>query len=282
MRCELCFDDCLDLPSLTQIQENQSWNNHRYMGYVILESMNWFDLIWLDIPNLTENNIHYGCRSFALTANIQSTSIFHFISIFGHILDADGLRDFIILHSEYNLVEEGMQSKDRYFIPPNQSIEDIPTDIQHLFICGFENYRDEKLIFSTTLFYHLKSITIGCSCFTNVREFVIDGLESLESVKIGDDCFRSKDLYEISEEDLLSFIPTNGVCRITNCPNLRQLEISHCSFWDFNSFEISNLNSIQSIKFGQWCFKYADFSLKGEWKESKKWNVIWMKMKMMF
>ena len=157
-----------------------------------------------------------------------------------------------------------MQSKDRYFIPPNQSIEDIPTDIQHLFICGFENYRDEKLIFSTNLFHHLKSITIGCSCFTNVREFVIDGLESLESVKIGDDCFRSKALYEISEEDLLSFIPTNGVCRITNCPNLRQLEIGSESFKDFKSFELSIVNSIQSIKFGDSCFVFADFSLKGK------------------
>ena len=39
MKCELCFDDCLDLPSLTQIQGNQSWNIHRNMGYVKLESM---------------------------------------------------------------------------------------------------------------------------------------------------------------------------------------------------------------------------------------------------
>ena len=38
MKCELCFDDCLDLPSLTQIKGNQN-GIHRYMGYVILESM---------------------------------------------------------------------------------------------------------------------------------------------------------------------------------------------------------------------------------------------------
>ena len=43
----------------------------------------WFDLIWfdlLDIPNLTENNIHYGWKSFFWTADIQATSTFHFIS----------------------------------------------------------------------------------------------------------------------------------------------------------------------------------------------------------
>ena len=65
---------------------------------------------------------------------------------------------------------------------------------------------------------------------------------------------------------------------VLNCSNLRQLEIGDDSFEDFKSFELSNLNSIQSIKFGNDCFRYADFSLKGEWKER---NVIWMKMKMM-
>ena len=39
LKYELCFDDdCLDLPSLTQIQGNQR-GIHEYMGYVILESM---------------------------------------------------------------------------------------------------------------------------------------------------------------------------------------------------------------------------------------------------
>ena len=32
----------------------------------------------------------------------------------------------------------------------------------------------------------LKRIEIGNECFENVREFVIDGLDSLESVKIGE------------------------------------------------------------------------------------------------
>ena len=81
---------------------------------------------------------------------------------------------------------------------------------------------------------------------------MIDGLESLESVKIGGWCFR------ISSEER-----DDGVCRITNCPNLRQLEIGNNCFEDFQSFELSNVNSIQSIKFGS-CFWYTDFSLKGK------------------
>ena len=80
MKCELCCDDCLDLPSLTAIQCGGNCGYiHMDMGYVILESMIWFDLIWfdliwLDIPNLTENNIHYGNYSFLYTADLQATS----------------------------------------------------------------------------------------------------------------------------------------------------------------------------------------------------------------
>ena len=98
MKSELCFDDCLDLPSLTQIQGNKV-EIHCHMGYVILESMIWFDLIWfdliwLDIPNLTENNIHYGDYSFSFTADLQATSTFPFHFHF-HVLDAHALENVI-------------------------------------------------------------------------------------------------------------------------------------------------------------------------------------------
>ena len=49
MKYELYFDNnCLDLPSLTEIQGNR-WYIHCCMGHVILESMIWFDLIWFDL-----------------------------------------------------------------------------------------------------------------------------------------------------------------------------------------------------------------------------------------
>ena len=72
------------------------------MGYVILESMIWFDLIWIDISNLTENNIHYGEDSFFYTADLQATSTFPFHFHF-HILDAPDLETFIGEQSKYEL-----------------------------------------------------------------------------------------------------------------------------------------------------------------------------------
>ena len=147
-----------------------------------------------------------------------------------------------------------MQSKDRYFIPPNQPIEEIPTDVEHLYFCGFGDYAKNKLILSNNSFPQLKSLTIGHYCFQHVREFVIDGLTGLESIDIGLKCFRRG---KEKRDD--------GVFRITNCPNLRQLEMGYDSFEDFQSFELSNLNSLQSIKFDNCCFNYADeFSLKGK------------------
>ena len=148
-----------------------------------------------------------------------------------------------------------MQSKERYFILPNQSIDEIPTDIQNLYICELKHYDYGNSIFIRNSFQQLKSITICNYCFQNVRKFVIDGLESLESVKIGDSCFR-----------ILWRERDDGICRITNCPNLTQLEIGNSSFGDFKSFELSNLNSIQSIKVDDFSFEYADCWLKGEWK----------------
>ena len=40
MKCELCCDhNCLVLPSLNEITGNRYGGIHKYMGYVILESM---------------------------------------------------------------------------------------------------------------------------------------------------------------------------------------------------------------------------------------------------
>ena len=149
-----------------------------------------------------------------------------------------------------------MNSTECYYLGENQSISDIPSDTPNLIICGYGNLL-QTIDFPNTL-HNLKSITIGNACFKNVREFVVDGLESLKSVKIGEKCFTINDGTKWSHKR------NDGVCRITNCPNLRQLIIGNYSFVDFKSFELSNLNSIQSIKFGKCCFRYADFSLKGE------------------
>ena len=130
----------------------------------------------------------------------------------------------------------------------------VPMSIER-FVTDNEMFNDKNI---TTLHFSpllagLKRIEIGNECFKHVREVVIDGLESLESVKICKKCFR----IDYEERD-------DGICRITNCPNLRQLEIVDYSFEDFKSFELPNVNSLQSTNFGEYCFLSADYVLKGE------------------
>ena len=93
-----------------------------------------------------------------------------------------------------------MQSKDRYFVLPNQTIDDIPTDIKHLYLGGFKDYAHEQLVFSNNSFNQLKSITIGNYGFNKVREFVLDGLECLESVIIGHYCFEYAEEFSLKGE----------------------------------------------------------------------------------
>ena len=207
------------------------------------------------------------------------------------------------------------------------------------FIIPSKSYNDTIAIHNTSDMYlklskfpYLKRIEIGDNCFKHIRALLLDELCSLESVKIGEKCFRVGNrlemdgvfqltncpnlrqleignksfrffksfklsntnslqylifgdyLFQHTRKLVLDSLPClesvkignqsftidgkryagDSVYKIGNCPNLRQLEMGNKSFKDFKSFELSNLNSLQSIKFGNWCFHYADFSLRGE------------------
>ena len=116
-------------------------------------------------------------------------------------------------------------------------------------------------------FSRLQRIEIGSNCFKNIRDFIIDGLVSLTSVKIGDNCFTIYDestFRQMSENDINNIRSDDGMFQITNCPKLLQVDIGRYTCLNTKLFELSENNSLQSIKFGDFCLKYADFSLKGK------------------
>ena len=78
----------------------------------------------------------------------------------------------MITHSKYNLVQEGMQNKEQYYVLSNQRIDDIPTDIQRLLFCGYSLNTMHKLDFAEYAFVQLESIVFGIECFCN-NEFRI-------------------------------------------------------------------------------------------------------------
>lgn len=64
----------------------------------------------------------------------------------------------------------------------------------------------------------------------------------MDSVKIGKECF----MHSNEERD-------NSKLQITNCQHFHRLEIGDGSFAHFKQFELSKLNSLQSIEIGQDC-----------------------------
>ena len=127
----------------------------------------------------------------------------------------------------------------------------VPLSIEE-FVIGNKMFNDESItiLHFSPLLVRLKRIRFGNRCFKHVRKFVIDGLESLESVRIGRECFNG------CGED------NDRICRITNCPTLQRIVICNGSCIN-NYLTLSNVTSLQSIKFGEKCFKYDSLVLKG-------------------
>ena len=104
---------------------------------------------------------------------------------------------------------------------------------------------------------------IGNNCFVNTTRFIVDGLNDLESLKIGDRCFI-----------LGRWDSCNGVigearkgseCVIVNCPKLHQIQIGADSFADYGKMELKNLPSLQILNLGGKNFCWIEsFELKGQ------------------
>ena len=131
----------------------------------------------------------------------------------------------------------------------------------------------------------MKTLTIGNESFKNVTSFSIKTLLSIETIEIGDDCFKSiasnVALYNFPELISLkigrnSFYdesndqPINKIFQIQNNSKLLSIEIGEYSFSTFGSiFSISSLPSLQNLTIGSIenesnnFMNIASFSIKG-------------------
>ena len=105
---------------------------------------------------------------------------------------------------------------------------------------------------------NLESIEIGNNCFKSVQTFKIDGLNRLKTIKIGINLFTQK-RYWYGNDSSKSF-------HILNCESLESIEIGKYSFSDFGGeFELKNLPQLQSIQIGTfgsfscnfWCSSFV-------------------------
>lgn len=180
-----------------------------------------------------------------------------------HSVDSDGLRDYIVKHSIFNPLQK-QEDYDNYFCLWNddQSLDEIPRDVKDLVFCQYGcNEAFTTLDFSSLPLSHLESIVISSNSFSHVREFVLDGLDKLESVIVDRHSFIHP-MYDQGDEDA---VLENSVCRIVNCSSIRQVRFGSNCMLGYEKLELSNLDSLHSIEFGLCSFLFAEKCiLKGE------------------
>ena len=246
-------DNYLDLPALNAIY-CENGGSHQYTGYVILESRtqsgNYISLDRYPKSHGRQHPIWGQCVC------IYSYNYLHQYVYCNHLYDVDapGLSNFIHNKSRYHPNIQELQDTNFSLVTSDQSLSTIPSTVNHL---TFYNYNPPNLTeFSSShqFFNQLKILDIRSNCLTHARDFVLKELPNLEKVVIGNGCFKTNKIQR-----------ANGHFQISNCPNLRQLSIGDSSFYDFTSFELTHMQSLQSIELSYYCFQSTErFVLQGK------------------
>ena len=155
----------------------------------------------------------------------------------------DGLKNgYGLLYDRNGMIEYEGLFKDDVVIDVNDDmrmkwIDDceliVTSCIESLIIDDHFNPDISSLILNYSLI-SLKRIEIGDGCFKKVNRFVIDGLNELKSVIIGDGSFSLDDNNRIGSK-----------CVIMNCDQLRQIHIGEDSFYWYKSFELKTEDAKQ-------------------------------------
>ena len=116
--------------------------------------------------------------------------------------------------------------------------------------CNDVNYT----IFDISRFTLLESLEIGNDSFGSIESFLINDLCKLRNLKIGSNSFtkvKAIDWVDDVNKALEAARNESKSFHILNCESLESIEIGVFSFLDFGGeFELSNLNSLKSIKIG--------------------------------
>ncbi|KNB43167.1 hypothetical protein JH06_5452 [Blastocystis sp. subtype 4] len=100
----------------------------------------------------------------------------------------------------------------------------------------------------------LKRIEIGDGCFKNVNQFVIDGLNELETIIIGRNELETiigRENFKLIGRENFKLDYSNrfgSKCMIMNCDQLSEINIGRGSFHRYELFELKNLPSLISIQ----------------------------------
>ena len=126
--------------------------------------------------------------------------------------------------------KNGNVVKERVWINGEHAAPVIPLQ---RYRCGYGN---DLSVFDTDCLKGVERLEIGNGCLKKVNRFVIDGLNELKNVIIGEESF---ELDENKRE--------GSSCLIMNCNQLNEIHFGDHSFKWYESFELKNLPSLISI-----------------------------------
>ena len=106
-----------------------------------------------------------------------------------------------------------------------------------------DGYGTDLRVFGTHCLQGVEKLEIGNDCYTRMARVVIDGLNALRSMKIGEKSF------------IIDWkIRFRSKCVIMNCDQLSEIHIGFGSFFWYESLELKNLPSLISIQLNQSVF----------------------------
>ena len=140
----------------------------------------------------------------------------------------------------------------------------IPTSINRIIISSNSLNVNSFTTMDFSDYSSLKMIEIGDECGMYVTRVEITGLNSLKSVRIGENSFTTyKGSYPWEGDE-------SGIFQLKNCPKVKSLQIGLFSFSSYKQCLIANVGALESIEMGYWSsynlnsnnFYYASLELK--------------------
>ena len=126
----------------------------------------------------------------------------------------------------------------------------------------------ELSVLDLSRFVNLRKMKVGDECFKYVKEVKLIGLNQLERVLIGKNCFTKK------KNDCPRSINPNRHFYLKNCERVRELKMGCYSFNGYSVCEIENVPSLEVIEMGElneksYNFRYAPLELKSDCERMK-------------
>ena len=193
------------------------------------------------------------------TSNSSSSSSSHFSSSSTDDSDTDST-DSEETDSEESYTEtESDDLADAFVVRYKGDWDSLQSSVEHIVVSSHCcNEADLDLLVLSKL-NRLRSFVVGDDCFENVDELKIIGLEELEMVEIGANCFTQW-------KNKFSCVPYRHFY-LKSCPSLVSLVVGSYSFSDYSVCEIEDAPALRVVEMNEmkedsYSFYFASLELK--------------------